>query len=113
MARLRQSLTGIARDSIHGLGVSEPEYKEAKEILKTNFGGQRRQLRAYLDELEKMFPLRAADIQGFEKFVDLVRVTVVKLPSAYKAGEVGGGTLYSLLAKKLTGLVRNLYMLDE
>ena len=63
MARLRQSLTGIARDPTRGLGVSEPEYEEAKEILKTKFGGQRRQLRAYLDELEKMLPLRAADVQ--------------------------------------------------
>ena len=40
MARLRQSLTGIALDSIRGLCVSEPEYKEAKEILNTKFGGQ-------------------------------------------------------------------------
>ena len=102
MARLRESLTGIARDSIRRLGVSEPEYEEAKEILKTKFGGQRRDLSAYLDELEKMLSLRAADVQGFEKFVDLVRVTVVKLQSADKAGELGDGTLYSLLVKKLT-----------
>ena len=57
MARLCQSLTGIALDSIRGLGVSEPEYKEAKEILNTKFGGQRRQIRAYLDDLERMHPL--------------------------------------------------------
>ena len=35
-------------------GADEPEYKEAKEILESKFGGQRRQLRAYMDQLEKM-----------------------------------------------------------
>ena len=92
MARLRQSLTGIALDSIRGLGVSEPEYKEAKEILNTKFGGQRRQLRAYLDDLERMHPLRAADVKGFASFTDLVRVTVVKLQAEGKVGELGDGT---------------------
>ena len=103
MARLRQSLTGVALDSIRGLGVSGPEYDEAKEILKTKFGGQRRQLRAHLDDLERLPPLRAADVQGFERFTDLVRVTVVKLQAEGKLGELSDGTLYSLLVKKLTG----------
>ena len=82
--------------------MSEPEYKEAKEILNTKFGGQRRQLRAYLDDLERMHPLRAADVKGFASFADLVRVTVVKLQAEGKVGELGDGTLYSLLVKKLT-----------
>ena len=44
MARLRQSLSGRALESIRGLGVSGPEYNEAKEILKSKYGGPRRQL---------------------------------------------------------------------
>ena len=103
MARLRQCLSGTALDSIRGLGVSEAEYEEAKKILEAKFGGQRRQLRAYLDDLERMQPLRAADVQGFQRFTDLVRVTVVKLQAEGKEGELGDGTLYSLLVKKLTG----------
>ena len=103
MARLRQSLTGMALGSIRGLGMPGPEYKEAKEILNTKFGGQRRQLRAYLVDLERMHPLRAADVQGFERFTDLVRVTVVKLQAEGKVGELGDGTLYSLFVKKLAG----------
>ena len=103
MARLRQCLSGTALDLIRGLGVSEAEYEEAKKILEAKFGGQRRQLRAYLDDLEKMQPLRAADVQGFQCFTDLVRVTVVKLQAEGKEGELGDGTLYSLLVKKLTG----------
>ena len=41
MARLRQCLFGSALKAIRGLGVSEPEYEEAKEILIAKFGGQR------------------------------------------------------------------------
>ena len=101
MARLRQCLYGSALESIRGLGVSEPEYEEAKEILTTKFGGQRRQLRAYMDQLEKMPQLKNNEVQGFENFADLVRITVVKLKAEGRYGELGEGTLHSLLVKKL------------
>ena len=39
MARLRQCLTGNALEAIRGLGVTAPEYEEAKEILKSKYGG--------------------------------------------------------------------------
>ena len=58
MARLTQSLTGVALQAIQGLGVSQPEYEEAKQILKEKYGGQRRQLQAYMDQLETMVPLK-------------------------------------------------------
>ena len=47
MARFRECLSGRALVAIRGLGVSEAEYKEAKEIIQSKFGGERRQLRAY------------------------------------------------------------------
>ena len=53
MARLRQCLTGNAWEAIRGLGVTVHEYEEAKEILKTKYGGTRRLLRAYLSQLEQ------------------------------------------------------------
>ena len=76
-ATLRQCLFSSALESIRGLGVSEPEYEEAKEIVIAKFGGHRRQLRAYMDQLEKMPQLRNNNVQGFEQFADLVRITVV------------------------------------
>ena len=36
MARLRQSLTGTALEAIRGLGVSDPEYKEARKFSSRN-----------------------------------------------------------------------------
>ena len=43
------------------------------------FGGHRRQLWAYMDQLENKPQLRNNNVQGFEKFAHLVRMTVVKL----------------------------------
>lgn len=101
MVRLCQSLTATAWESIRGLGVCEPEYKEAKEILETKFGGQRRQLRAYMDQMEKVAQLRCNDVHTFERFADLVRIAVVKLQAEERDRELGEETLYSLLVKKL------------
>ena len=102
MARLRHCLTGNALEGIRGLGVTVHEYEEAKEILKTQYGGTRRLLRAYLDQLEQAPLIRSNDIHAVEKFVDLVRITVVKLQAERRDGELEDGTLHSLLVKKLT-----------
>ncbi|CAB4027109.1 Hypothetical predicted protein, partial [Paramuricea clavata] len=99
MARLRQSLKGTALEAIRGLGVSSPEYEEAKEILKTKFGGRRRQLQAYMDQLEALPSLKGSDVQGFERFANLVRITVVKLQAEGRDGELGEGTLHVLSLK--------------
>ena len=55
-----------------------------------------------MDQLETMVPLKNSDIKGFEKFSDLVRVSVVKLQAEGKDSELGAGTFHSLLVKKLT-----------
>ena len=99
MARLQQSLVGRAHEAIRCLGASAPEYEEAKEILKTKFGVQPRQIRAYMDELEIYY-------NDVENFADLVRVTVVKLKAENRHAELGEGTLHNRLVKKL--LARNL-----
>ena len=45
--------------------------------------------------------IRSNDIHALKKFVDLVRITVVKLQAEGKHGELGDGTLHSLMVKKL------------
>lgn len=101
MARLRQSLSGTAFEAIRGLGVTEPEYNEAKKILQSKFGGERRKLQAYMDQIEQMPPLKSTDVKSFERFADLVRIAVVKLQAEGRDGELGEGTFHSLLVKKL------------
>ncbi|CAB4025564.1 Hypothetical predicted protein, partial [Paramuricea clavata] len=45
-AKIAVKIASVNRplEAIQGLGVSKPEYEEAKEILKSKYGGQRRQL---------------------------------------------------------------------
>ena len=88
-------------EAIRGLGVTVHEYEEAKEIIKTKYGGACRLLRANLDQLEQAPLIRSNDIHALEKFVDLVRITVVKLQAERRDGELEDGTLHSLLVKKL------------
>ena len=71
MARFRECLSGRALEAIRGLGVSEAEYNEAKEIIQSKFGGERRVLRAYMEELEKTQPLRNNDVASFDRYTGL------------------------------------------
>ena len=84
------------------VGVSAPEYDEAKEIIRSKFGGQRRQLRDYMDELKNMPSMRNNDVNAFEKFAALVRVTVAKLKAENLESELGERTLHRQLVKKLS-----------
>lgn len=51
MIRLKACLQGKAEESISKLGFSEEEYEEAKNTLKRRFGGERRKLQNYLEEV--------------------------------------------------------------
>ena len=54
-----------------------------------------------MDQLEQAPLIRSNDIHAVEKFVDLVRITVVKLQAERRDGELEDGTFHSLLVKKL------------
>ena len=53
------------------------------------------------DNHDQQPSIRSNDIHALEKFADLVRITVVKLQAEGKDGELGDGTLHSLMVKKL------------
>ncbi|CAB4026159.1 Hypothetical predicted protein, partial [Paramuricea clavata] len=74
---------------------------EPINLKMTKFGGQRRQLRAYMDELDSIPALRYNDVDNFERFADLVRVAVVKLKAENRQAELGEGTLHNQLVRKL------------
>ena len=54
-----------------------------------------------MDELENLPEMRYNDVENFERFADLVRVTVVKLKAENRHAELGESTLHSRLVKKL------------
>ena len=53
-----------------------------------------------MHQLEQMPLIRSNDFNALEKFADLVRITVVKLQAEGKDGELGDGTLHSLMVIK-------------
>ena len=57
-----------------------------------------------MEELEKTPPLRNNDVASFDRFTDLVRVTVAKLNAEGRETELGEGSLHGQLVKKLSGL---------
>ena len=64
------------------------EYEEAKEISKTKYGGTRQRLQAFLDQVGQAPLIGSSDIHALEKFADLVRITVVKLQTEGRDGEL-------------------------
>ena len=68
--------------------------------MKTKFGGRRRQLQVNTDQLGTMVPLKNSHIKGFEKFSDLVQLSMVKLQADDRDSELEAGIFHSLLVKK-------------
>ena len=57
LLQLRQYLSGEALKAIENLGHSAAAYQIAKERLERKFGGQRRQIAIYLEELQNLRPV--------------------------------------------------------
>ena len=72
------------------------------ERLDRKFGGTRRQVAVYLEELDNFRPIRNNVARELERFSDLLEVAVVNLKAAGRHAELEVGTLYSKLQQKLT-----------
>ena len=68
------------------LGHSSTAYEAAKERLERKYGGRRRQIKIYLDELEQ-----------FRQ----VNLNIINLKEAGQYHELGDGSLYTKLQQKL------------
>ncbi|XP_053395846.1 uncharacterized protein LOC128555994 [Mercenaria mercenaria] len=101
LLQLRQYLSGEALKSIEKLGHSAASYEAAKERLDRKFGGKRRQVMAYLEELDKFPVMKEECAKTIEKFADLLDIVVINLIEAEKEEDLGDGALYLRLLKKL------------
>ena len=100
--QLRQYLSGEAVKVLEPLGRSADAYETAKERLERKFGGKRRQIALHLEELlENIKPLRPGNARALERLADLLDVTLVNLKEAGRHEELGSGSLYLILCKKL------------
>ena len=101
LLQLRQHLTGEALRCIENLGHSAAAYETAKERLDRKYGGRRRQIGLYLEELERFRPLRQGNAKDIERFADLLDIAVVNLKEAGRDDELKDGSLYKKLQAKM------------
>ena len=87
--------------AIEGLGHSEFAYEAAKQRLERKFGGQRRKLMLYMDELERFKPIQKDSPKEIERFADLLDIAVINLQEANRHDELRNGTFYRKLLRKL------------
>ena len=97
-----QYLSGEELKVVEPLGHSAAAYETAKERLERTFGGKRCQIALHLEELENFKPLHPGNARDLERLADLLDITVVNLKDAGRHDELGSGSLYLSLCKKLT-----------
>ena len=76
---------------IENLGHSAIAYEAAKERLERKYGGKRRQIAIYLEELEQFRYIRAGSANDLESFADLLDKAIISLQEAGQKYELGGG----------------------
>ncbi|XP_074641242.1 uncharacterized protein LOC141898992 [Tubulanus polymorphus] len=101
MIRLINSPRGKAKDSIKGLGYTETEYEAAKNILSNKYGGKCRQLQNYLDEVERLEPVKGGNIDGLSKLSEALNIAVAKLRASNRIEDLQNGAWYRLVCKKV------------
>ena len=101
LLQLRQYLSGEALKVIENLGHSALAYEAAKERLERKYGGRRRQIAIYLEELEQFGQIRPGRAKDLEQFADLLDIAIINLQEAGQHHELGNGSLYTKLQRKL------------
>ncbi|XP_063441925.1 uncharacterized protein LOC134722246 [Mytilus trossulus] len=109
LLQLRQYVEGEALQVIENLGHSAVAYDAAKERLERKYGGQRRQITLYIEELENFKPMREGIAKDIEHFADLLDIAVVNLKEAGRFEELKNGSLYNNLQRKMTESVLSRY----
>ena len=98
---MRQYLAGEALYAIDSLGHSAHAYETAKERLESKFGGKRRQVFIYFEDLGNFPQIRDGNAKDLEQFADLLDSAVISLHEAGKHTELGDGFLCITLQRKL------------
>ena len=101
LLQLRQHLTGEALKCIENLGHSAGAYEASKNRLERKFGGSRRRLALYIEQLESFRSIQYGNAKDVEEFSDLLDVAIINLRESRQYHELGTGSLYVKLQRKL------------
>ena len=92
---------GDALKAIESLGHSAAAYEIAKDRLDRKFGGKQRQISLNLEELERFPQVRPGNARDLDEFADLLDIATINLQEAGHHFELGNGSLYIRLQRKL------------
>ncbi|XP_052778542.1 uncharacterized protein LOC128215986 [Mya arenaria] len=98
--QMRQYLTGEALKTVEGLGHSAVAYDNAKERIERKYGGERRLMTKFMDDIATFPQIKRENAKSTEKFVDLLDITLVNMLEN-KIEDLHSGILYQQLLKKL------------
>ena len=101
LLQLRQYLSGEALTVLENLGHLSTTYEAAKERLERKYGGRRRQIAMYIEELEQFKQIRSCNARDLDNFADLLDIAIINLKEANQTQELGDGSLYAKLQRKL------------
>ena len=65
--------------SIESLGHSATAYHAAMDRLERKFGGERRQIAIYLEEIDNFRPVNYRNSKDIEKYADFLDIAIVNL----------------------------------
>ena len=82
MLQLRQYVSGEALKVIENLGHSSFAYEAAKDRLERKYGGKRRKVAIFLEDLERFKQIRSDSAEELEQFADLLDLAVINLKEA-------------------------------
>ena len=93
LLQLRQCLAGEALKSIESSGYSATAYHAAMDRLERKFGGERRQITIYLEEIDNFRLVRYGNSKDIEKHADLLDIAIVNLKEFNRCEELKDGML--------------------
>ena len=97
LLQLRQYLKGRALKAVEDLGHSEAAYDAAKERLERKYGGERRKIGKYMEDIDRFPSMTVENANNLDKFSDLLDVAVINIKEAGLESELGTGMLYIAL----------------
>ena len=101
LMQLRQYVSVEALKVIDSFGHSAATYQAAKDRLDRKYGGKRRQIALYHEELEEFPQIRHGHAKDIEEFADLLDIAMINLQEAGQHHELGVGSLYAKLQHKI------------
>ena len=101
MLQLRQYVSGEALNSVDNLGYSPVAYECTKDRLERKYGGKDCRKAIFLEDLEQFRQIQPGNAEELERFADLLDMTVINLKEAGEHQDLGDGSLYIQLQRKL------------